>query len=889
MNNDNPESKPASESANTTSANQLPMRRSRLKVMPNIGARSTATNPNTTITTNTTEDLATPTENQTSATTENNNSINKNTEILITIDEAPSVNENDAEKMSSPTKNPVSSQSEQPESPLKRQVSFNEENSPTTQTNTTPGALFRVRNRFPRAQPNIGSSSGLERIRRLSGHYPDSTTSAEHHHHQQQQHQTTTDIYGSTSVASPFRLADQILSPKPATTTFYHSLDTSPLKRANSTTHMDSISILNSQINASTTSFKQFISNHSSSASQNATSAFSLHSPAVHSVSGTISQPATPYTPLHSVVYDTKFPKEQIKNVIKYIAMQKLKKIESETLKERRISYKKYQIEMSKTTNLIDSNAEDSNETNPLLHSTTTTTIDRSKLRMRDFLYYTPKAKKPEEIILETLENLTDASATHAETRSTTSGRKQSIDKETVASNGDDMDETSNDTTFTNESISSRPNTHLAESAHKVMTAAVVEKNYAPQLKFSEDGQIIINEESLVIHRENIEPVYDHTVVENDHGDNLNYNSYRKHHHTKKWTERETAKFYKALSMIGTDFTMIQRLFPSRGRDEIKRKFKREEKLNQALIDKILSKTDQIELSIFVSSSSDDESNGKSSTSSAGKKGAVKRRKLKEKDTNFPAANAESDVNKKAPKLKRVRKREFVGSDSEKEDENSSKKTNITTATKMMVKSKQFISDDSENSENTKETPSLPETTTSNEQPVIIVSPIPENQNLQVKSPTLPTLPSINSFFHSPGTLPIPISPKINNTTTTTTTNSPRSTELKLPHKNIEEEKSSESDSSDGEELVLDLDTNSMHLSNHNNVTTTTNANVEAEKIEQKIQEVESSSSSDDEDDNIILDLDSNTFIKNNVKEVQPSRGKSSITITKMPSFEEQK
>ena len=125
MNNDNPESKPASESANTTSANQLPMRRSRLKVMPNIGARSTATNPNTTITTNTTEDLATPTENQTSATTENNNSINKNTEILITIDEAPSVNENDAEKMSSPTKNPVSSQSEQPESPLKRQVSFN--------------------------------------------------------------------------------------------------------------------------------------------------------------------------------------------------------------------------------------------------------------------------------------------------------------------------------------------------------------------------------------------------------------------------------------------------------------------------------------------------------------------------------------------------------------------------------------------------------------------------------------------------------------------------------------------------------------------------------------------------------------------------------------------
>lgn len=70
---------------------------------------------------------------------------------------------------------------------------------------------------------------------------------------------------------------------------------------------------------------------------------------------------------------------------------------------------------------------------------------------------------------------------------------------------------------------------------------------------------------------------------------------------------KETAKFYKALSMIGTDFTMIQRLFTNRNRDEIKRKFKREEKLNQALIDKILSKTSEIDLSIFVSDSSDNE------------------------------------------------------------------------------------------------------------------------------------------------------------------------------------------------------------------------------------------------------------------------------------------
>ena len=62
----------------------------------------------------------------------------------------------------------------------------------------------------------------------------------------------------------------------------------------------------------------------------------------------------------------------------------------------------------------------------------------------------------------------------------------------------------------------------------------------------------------------------------------------------------ETAKFYKALSMIGTDFSMIQRLFSYRTRDELKRKFKREEKLNQALIDKILCMSAQL-VFLFVS------------------------------------------------------------------------------------------------------------------------------------------------------------------------------------------------------------------------------------------------------------------------------------------------
>ena len=125
-----------------------------------------------------------------------------------------------------------------------------------------------------------------------------------------------------------------------------------------------------------------------------------------------------------------------------------------------------------------------------------------------------------------------------------------------------------------------------------VSMSATREEISAPQLKFAEDGTIILNEESLVINRrQSTEIHFDETVIENDQNDNLTYNSYRKFHHTRKWTQKETVKFYKALSMVGTDFTMIQRLFANRTRDEIKRKFKREERLNQAFIDKILSKT----------------------------------------------------------------------------------------------------------------------------------------------------------------------------------------------------------------------------------------------------------------------------------------------------------
>ena len=98
--------------------------------------------------------------------------------------------------------------------------------------------------------------------------------------------------------------------------------------------------------------------------------------------------------------------------------------------------------------------------------------------------------------------------------------------------------------------------------------------------------------------------------------------------------------------MIGTDFTMIQRLFSHRNRDEIKRKFKREEKLNQALIDKILSTTTKIDLSVFVSASSEDET-----VSNQDQEASTATATNSNQDTSINSENL-NDFTKKATKKK---------------------------------------------------------------------------------------------------------------------------------------------------------------------------------------------------------------------------------------------
>jgi len=66
--------------------------------------------------------------------------------------------------------------------------------------------------------------------------------------------------------------------------------------------------------------------------------------------------------------------------------------------------------------------------------------------------------------------------------------------------------------------------------------------------------------------------------------------SFKQRNHTEKWTKEETAKFYKAIEIFGSDFSMVAKLFPNRNRAQIKNKFRKEEKEKPQDIDQSFKK-----------------------------------------------------------------------------------------------------------------------------------------------------------------------------------------------------------------------------------------------------------------------------------------------------------
>lgn len=112
-----------------------------------------------------------------------------------------------------------------------------------------------------------------------------------------------------------------------------------------------------------------------------------------------------------------------------------------------------------------------------------------------------------------------------------------------------------------------------------------------PQLKLGPNGEMILDEASLVIENEREKEMRDtlaktEIVYDDEFSGNSGY--YSRFKRTRDWPPAETIRFYRCLHTIGTDFSMMIQLFPNRSRRDLKLKFKKEERLNLKLINKAL-------------------------------------------------------------------------------------------------------------------------------------------------------------------------------------------------------------------------------------------------------------------------------------------------------------
>ncbi|ALC39965.1 CG9305 [Drosophila busckii] len=112
-----------------------------------------------------------------------------------------------------------------------------------------------------------------------------------------------------------------------------------------------------------------------------------------------------------------------------------------------------------------------------------------------------------------------------------------------------------------------------------------------PQLKLDANGEMIIDEKTLEI--ETTAEVEARKVLANSSlilmdettGDN---GFYKRHKRSPTWSAEDTVRFYRSLQTIGTDFSLMVQMFPKRTRRDLKLKYKREERVNGALINKAL-------------------------------------------------------------------------------------------------------------------------------------------------------------------------------------------------------------------------------------------------------------------------------------------------------------
>ncbi|KAG0226917.1 Transcription factor TFIIIB component B [Actinomortierella wolfii] len=124
-------------------------------------------------------------------------------------------------------------------------------------------------------------------------------------------------------------------------------------------------------------------------------------------------------------------------------------------------------------------------------------------------------------------------------------------------------------------------------------------RSFGPKVRVV-DGKMVLDEESLQIDHADLEEPQDEGpmeyVEESASTTYINSSSYSSKNRAEKWTPRETELFYEALSQWGTDFGIIQKLFPKKSRIAVRNKFKREDRINKARVEAALTNKTPIDL-----------------------------------------------------------------------------------------------------------------------------------------------------------------------------------------------------------------------------------------------------------------------------------------------------
>ncbi|XP_047110856.1 titin homolog isoform X1 [Schistocerca piceifrons] len=115
-----------------------------------------------------------------------------------------------------------------------------------------------------------------------------------------------------------------------------------------------------------------------------------------------------------------------------------------------------------------------------------------------------------------------------------------------------------------------------------------------PRVKVGPNGEIILDEQSLVIEttdaKKNWNDLQNSEVIMDYGTGTTTFNAYSKKRKskTKDWNREETLRFYRALHTVGTDFLVMQSLFPKFTRKDLKDRYKKEERINRELVEKAL-------------------------------------------------------------------------------------------------------------------------------------------------------------------------------------------------------------------------------------------------------------------------------------------------------------